>query len=177
MSWRNVASNCRGFESTIYQFMFVTGDLKDPTNRTFAGGVAMNIENKRNRKIDNMDRVTHFEIYTDHPEAVQPFYRDVFGWKFQKFEGGPIEYWLVTTGDDKHPGINGGMTRPRKGQRPGTLDTVAVKSLDQTIKKIEQRGGKICLPKMVIPKIGWLAYAEDPAGNVFGIIEPNTDAK
>jgi len=59
-----------------------------------------------------MNRVTHFEIYTNDPQAVQPFYQDVFGWKFNKFEGGPIEYWLVTTGDDKEPGINGGMTRP-----------------------------------------------------------------
>jgi predicted enzyme related to lactoylglutathione lyase len=69
------------------------------------------------------------------------------------------------------------MTRPREGQSPGTLNTVAVELLDQSIKKIEQHGGKICVPKMAIPKIGWLAYAEDPAGNVFGIIEPNTDAK
>ena len=46
-----------------------------------------------------MNRITHFEIYTQHPQAVQPFYQDVFGWKFNKFEGGPIEYWLVTTGD------------------------------------------------------------------------------
>ena len=47
-----------------------------------------------------MNRITHFEIYTHDPQAVQPFYQDVFGWKFNKFEGGPIEYWLVTTGDD-----------------------------------------------------------------------------
>ena len=99
-----------------------------------------------------MNRVTHFEIYTDDPQAVQPFYQDVFGWKFNKFEGGPIEYWLVTTGDDKEPGINGGMTRPRQGQSTGTLNTVAVKSLDQTMKKLEQRGGKICVPKMAIPR-------------------------
>src|SRR6266404_9916353 len=95
-----------------------------------------------------MNRVTHFEFYTDNPEAVQPFYRNIFGWKFQKFEGGPIEYWLVTTGDDKEPGINGGMTKPREGQSPGTINTVAVKSLDQTISKIEQRGVKFCVPKI-----------------------------
>ena len=124
-----------------------------------------------------MNRVTHFEIYTDNPEAVLPFYRDVFGWKFQKFEGGPMEYWLVTTGDDNEPGINGGMTRTREGQNPGTINTVAVASLDQSIKEIEQHGGKICVPKMAIPKIGWLAYAEDPTGNVFGIIEPDAKAK
>ena len=124
-----------------------------------------------------MNRVTHFEIYTDKPESVQPFYQNVFGWKFRKFEGGPMEYWLVTTGDDTNPGINGGVTRPREGQNAGTLNTIAVESLDRTIDKIEQRGGRICVPKMAIPTVGWLAYAEDPAGNIFGIIEPNTEAK
>jgi predicted enzyme related to lactoylglutathione lyase len=68
------------------------------------------------------------------------------------------------------------MTRPREGQRSGTLNTIAVESLEGTIKKIEQRGGRICVPKMAIPKIGWLAYAEDPAGNAFGIIEPDAKA-
>jgi hypothetical protein len=129
---------------------------------------------ERKKKENKMNRVTHFEIYSEDPEAVQPFYRDVFGWKFHKFEGGPSEYWLVTTGDDKEPGINGGMTRPREGQSAGTLNTVAVKSLDQTMKKLEQRGGKMSVPKMAIPTVGWLAYAADPAGNVFGIIEPDS---
>jgi uncharacterized protein len=124
-----------------------------------------------------MNRVTHFEIYTADPKALQPFYEQVFGWKFNKFEGGPIEYWLINTGDEKDPGINGGITRPREGQSPGTLNTVALESLGETINKIEQRGGKICVPKMAIPKIGWLAYAEDPQGNVFGIMEPDEEAK
>ena len=124
-----------------------------------------------------MDRVNHFEIYTNDPESVQPFYGEIFGWKFQKFEGGPIEYWLVTTGDDDDPGINGGITRPREGQSAGTINTIAVESLDQIMKKIEDRGGKICVPKMAIPKVGWLAYAEDPQGNVFGVIQPNSAAK
>src|SRR6266496_5192362 len=103
-----------------------------------------------------MPRVVHFEIYTDDPDAVRPFYQDVFGWKFQKF-GGPLDYWLVTTGDDKESGINGGLTRPREGQSPGTLNTIGVSSLDESIKKIEQGGGRICVPKMAIPEVGWLA--------------------
>src|SRR5258705_12879205 len=102
-----------------------------------------------------MNRVTHFEIYTNDPQAVQPFYQDVFGWKFNKFEGGPIEYWLVTTGDDKEPGINGGMIRPRERKRPGTLKNVQVKSLDQKMKKLTQRGGKNFVPKIGNPKDGW----------------------
>ena len=121
-----------------------------------------------------MQRVIHFEIYTDNPETVCLFYQDVFGWKFQKFEGGPLEYWLVATGDDKEPGINGGLARPRPGQHPGTINTIAVPSLEQSIEKIEKSGGRICVPKMEIPNVGLLAYAEDPGGNVFGIIQPTS---
>src|SRR3954470_11684979 len=103
-----------------------------------------------------MQRVIHFEIYTRDPEAVCPFYQDVFGWKFKKFEGGPVEYWLVTTGDEKEPGINGGLARPRPGQTPGTINTIAVSSLAETIANIEKGGGNICVPKMAIPAVGWL---------------------
>ena len=84
---------------------------------------------------------------------------------------------MVTTGDDKDPGINGGMLRPREGQSPGTINTIAVASLEETIGKIKQQGGTICVPKMAIPKIGWLAYAEDPQGTVFGLMQPDENAK
>jgi predicted enzyme related to lactoylglutathione lyase len=110
-----------------------------------------------------MQRPVHFEIYTSDPEAVRPFYQDVFGWTFKKFEGGSIEYWLVTTGADDEPGVNGGLLRPREGQSSGTINTIAVSSLDEAIQKIERSGGSVCVPKMAIPKIGWLAYAQDPA--------------
>jgi uncharacterized protein len=124
-----------------------------------------------------MNRVIHFEIYTDDPETVRPFYESVFGWEIQKWEGGSVEYWTVTTGGEAEPGINGGLLRPRPGQSPGTLNTVAVQAIDPALEKIQQQGGKICVPKMAIPTIGWLAYAEDPAGNVFGVLEPDADAK
>jgi predicted enzyme related to lactoylglutathione lyase len=45
------------------------------------------------------------------------------------------------------------------------------------MRKLEQHGGKICVPKMAIPKVGWLAYATDPEGNAFGIIEPDAAAE
>jgi len=123
-----------------------------------------------------MPRVIHFEMYTDDPEKARKFYQEVFGWQFNKWNG-PQEYWLVTTGEEGEPGINGGMMRPRPGQSPGTINTIGVPSLDQVIKKIEHQGGTICVPKMAIPGVGWLAYAEDPTGNVFGVLEPDTNAK
>ena len=57
-----------------------------------------------------MPRVIHFEIPADNPDRAVRFYSDVFGWQFNKWEG-PVEYWLITTGADGQPGINGGMLR------------------------------------------------------------------
>ena len=67
-------------------------------------------------------------------------------------------------------------SRVRAKGKAQDVNTIAVESLDRTINKIEQRRGRICVPKMAIRKsVGRLRG--DPAGNVFGIIEPDADAK
>ena len=55
-----------------------------------------------------MNRFTHFEFATHDCEKTAAFYRAVFGWKVEKWEG-PVDYWMVTTGDEKTLGINGGL--------------------------------------------------------------------
>jgi predicted enzyme related to lactoylglutathione lyase len=67
--------------------------------------------------------------------------------------------------------------RSREGQTAGTLNTIAIPSLDATLNKIEQQGRSICVPKMANLGVGWPAYAENPAGNVFGIMESDTNTK
>ena len=62
-----------------------------------------------------MPRIVHFDIPSDNPERAQKFYSQVFGWKFDKWNG-PMEYWMVNTGDDKQPGINGGLGKRMPGQ-------------------------------------------------------------
>ena len=72
-------------------------------------------------------------------------------------------YWLVTTGPDGTPGINGGIF-VRKGTRRPCQHTVDVPSIDEFISKIEASGGTIVLPKHAIPGVGWHAYAKDTEG-------------
>ena len=91
-----------------------------------------------------MSRVTHFEIPADDPERAIRFYSDVFGWKFQKWDG-PMEYWLVETGTGK-AGIDGGMMR-RQNPDASVVNTIEVDSLDAAIRAVEQKGGKIVIPK------------------------------
>jgi uncharacterized protein len=121
-----------------------------------------------------MPRVVHFEFPADDPERASRFYGDVFGWKFQKWDG-PMEYWLISTGDGE-PGIDGGMMR-RQDPQSAICNTVGVRSLDETVAKIEARGGRTVAPRMPIQGIGWVAYCQDPEGNVFGVLEPDEGAR
>lgn len=129
-----------------------------------------------------MSRVIHFELYADDPERVIRFYTAVFGWEFSKWAG-PMDYWMIKTGPDSEPGINGGLTR-RQG--PGPLDlqgvnayvcTVRVPSVDESTAKITANGGQIAMPKMPIPGIGWLAYGKDTEGNLFGVMTSDHSAQ
>jgi len=119
-----------------------------------------------------MPRVVHFEVPVDNPERASKFYSTVFGWSVEKWEG-PQEYWLVKTGEDNEPGINGGFMR-RCDETEAAFsgaNTIQVASVDEYVAKITEHGGKITLPKMEVPGVGYLAYFQDPEGNMFGIME------
>jgi predicted enzyme related to lactoylglutathione lyase len=120
-------------------------------------------------------RVIHFEIPADDPQRAVDFYTRVFDWTFQKWAG-PQDYWLVTTGASQEPGINGGLL---KRQHPGmsTVNTVQVTNLDQTVAQIEKAGGHTVVPRMAIPGVGHLAYCSDTENNVFGVMQPDAEAK
>ena len=122
-----------------------------------------------------MPRPIHFEIPADNPDRLVGFYSSVFGWTFTKWEG-PTPYWLITTGPNEEPGINGGML-PRQHPGQPCVNTVGVANLDETIASLGQHGGTIAVPKMAVPGIGWLAYATDPDGNMFGMMQMDPAAK
>ncbi len=122
-----------------------------------------------------MNRVVHFELGVINPERAIKFYRLAFGWTIQKYDG-PMDYWLVTTGDPKEPGINGGLVISKDAQ-PRTVNAIAVDHIDESIKKIEQAGGKVVVAKTAIPGVGWLVYFSDPEGNLLGLHEYDSSAQ
>ncbi len=129
-----------------------------------------------------MPRPIHFEIHADNPDRAAKFYSTVLGWSFTKWDG-PMPYWLVTTGADGTPGINGGM-HPRMGPAPvegqaviAFVCTVDVPSVDDHVARAVAAGGVVAVPKMAIPGIGWLAFAKDTEGNIFGMMQSDPGAK
>ncbi len=123
-----------------------------------------------------MPRIVHFDIVAGDPERAMKFYKEAFGWSFDKWGGGSMDYWLVTTGMTDKPGINGGLSKGevKKGSTVSTLD---VPLLEESIKKVEKAGGKITRQKMAIPGVGWIAYFEDTEGNEFGMMQSDMNAK
>jgi predicted enzyme related to lactoylglutathione lyase len=122
-----------------------------------------------------MHRVVHFELSGENPEKIAKFYKDAFGWQVTKWDG-PAEYWLVSTGPEGEPGINGGILKCKDGTSR-TVNTISVASVDEAVKKVEALGGKVAMEKMTIPGVGYQAYCLDPEGLLFGVHQFDKSAK
>ena len=122
-----------------------------------------------------MSRVVHFEIPMDNPERAIGFYQSIFGWEIDKWDG-PEDYWLVKTGEEGKAGINGGLMR-RQQLDQGVCNTIGVGSVDEYAQKVEGAGGQVVVPRMAIPRVGYLIYCQDTEGNVFGLFETDETAQ
>ncbi len=129
-----------------------------------------------------MPRPIHFEIHAGDPQRAIGFYSQLFGWTFTKWES-PMDYWLIKTGEPGTVGIDGGLM-PRQGEAPKPMQavkafvcTVDVPDLAATLKRVAELGGKVVVPTMPIPTVGWLAYAIDTETNVFGMMQMDPAAK
>jgi hypothetical protein len=126
-----------------------------------------------------MPRPTHFEIHAEQPERAISYYTKLFGWEFTLWPG-PMPYWLIKTGEGT-PGINGGLVPRRGGVTPDApviayVCTMDVTDLDAMMARSASLGGQVALAKMAIPGMGWLAYAKDTEGNIFGMMQADPKA-
>ncbi len=121
-----------------------------------------------------MPRVGHFSIMSEQPEKTIQFCTKVFGWKFDKWNG-PMEYWLITTGDPSQPGIDGGLSRGKPVDQ--VVLTVTSVQMDAVLKAAVDTGGAVVQPKGAIPGVGWYAEVRTPDGNRFGLMESDPAAR
>lgn len=136
-----------------------------------------------------MSRVVHFEIQASDVEMISKFYSDVFGWQINEWILPGVEmtdenrYWLIGTGKDDAPGIDGGMLirqgdKPAEGQPVnGYVCIIDTPSIDTTLEKVRKAGGQVTVKKMPVTGMGWAAYCIDPDGNIFGLMEEDQNAK
>ncbi|MGX4583071.1 VOC family protein [Paenibacillus chitinolyticus] len=131
-----------------------------------------------------MGRLVHFEIHVDDMERAKKFYGEVFGWTFEDWSDyAGMPYFGAMTGNANEPGINGALMQ-RQGPPPnpdqplnGYVCTLGVEDYDSTEEKILNHGGKLALPKYALPGMAWQGYYIDTEGNIFGIHQPDKNAK
>jgi predicted enzyme related to lactoylglutathione lyase len=133
------------------------------------------------------DSVVHFEMPAKDKKRVSDFYSNVFGWKMNILGPEMGNYVLAHTADTDEnnmvttPGtINGGFFdyKDEEGFNIPHL-VISVDNLEESMKKVEEAGGKI-LEGMSdqgkiddIPGIGRYVSFVDSEGNRVGMLQPN----
>lgn len=102
--------------------------------------------------------IVYFEVAGPDGHKLKEFYATVFGWKIDAHS----TIAAVSTG-----GIKGGIRQdpPEKIFYLGVPDIVAA------LKQIEAAGGKMVIPRTVVPGVVTFALFTDPAGNRMGLAE------
>ena len=110
--------------------------------------------------------VNWFEIPVSDLNRAKGFYEAVLGIELSLNESGPMKMaWFPMT--ISAPGAAGTLAQG-EGYIPsknGSLVYLHVDSIDETLKKIEDKGGKTLLPKTPIGEHGKIAHFEDSEGN------------
>jgi hypothetical protein len=118
-----------------------------------------------------------FAIHVDDVDRARAFYESVLGWKFEAW--GPPGFFLIHTGDEGSPGIQGLMhlrQEPRTGTGLNGIEaTFSVDDVDVVAAAVEANGGQIILAKSVISAVGALVRFLDPEGNDVGVMKYETE--
>lgn len=109
--------------------------------------------------------VVHFDIIGPQAEALQAFYRDLFGWELNVLPD--MGYALVDTMGGS--GIRGGIGASR-GDAGHVTFYVASDDLQATLNKAEALGGRITEPVVTLSGMVTLAMFADPEGHEVGVL-------
>lgn len=115
--------------------------------------------------------ITHIDIPADDLDRAKGFYRGLFGWSINEvpgYEGYPM--WQapnkISGGGLASREMAGGLKAPRS--------YVEVDSIDDTLAKVTELGGKVTTEKAPISPTSWWAAFQDTEGNEMGLYEGTT---
>lgn len=114
-----------------------------------------------------------FAVHVDDTDRAAAFYEKVFGWVFEPW--GPPGFYLIYTGDEASPGVQGLMHKrhePRSGSGLNGLEcTFAVDDVDAVKERVIANGGTITMDNAPIPTVGVLIRFLDTEGNEIGAMK------
>jgi len=109
-----------------------------------------------------------FAIHVDDVKRARRFYETVFGWTFEPW--GPPDFYLIHTGTEEKPGIQGLMHKRMEPSTGGGLNgfecTFAVGDVEAVARAVESAGGTVTMQPAKIPTVGTVIKFRDPEGNI-----------
>jgi predicted enzyme related to lactoylglutathione lyase len=119
------------------------------------------------------NNLASFAIHADDVHRARGFYEAVFGWVFEPW--GPPDFYLIHTGDERSPGIQG-LLHKRNAPRSGTglngfEPTFAVEDVDAIASAVVAHGGTLTFGPSEIPTVGTLIRFLDTEGNDVGAMK------
>ncbi len=104
------------------------------------------------------------ELATNDMDASADFYRQLFGWNIEPWEGSERPYMIIQVGEKG----NGGIRPAQDGEPPNWAAYFATEDIDAAAAKVEELGGTKLMEPMDIG-IAKVLPAADPQGAMFAI--------
>lgn len=109
--------------------------------------------------------VVRWQILSPDPEKSSRFYEKLFSWKSS--QANALGYRELSPGDPKS--IDGGVWPAPEAPHSFVQLFVEVTDVDASIRKAEQLGATVLVPKSVLPEGDVMAVLKDPMGLSFAI--------
>jgi predicted enzyme related to lactoylglutathione lyase len=109
-------------------------------------------------------QLVHFELPAADAGRAKEFWKSLFGWKFQAYDG-PVEYHML---EGNEPG--GAIYPDPDTAGSGPIVYFGTSDIDASVSKARELGGS-AEDKQPIPGIGWFARCVDTEGNKFSLFQ------
>ena len=117
--------------------------------------------------------VVHFEVIGRHPEKLQGYYSDLFGWEIDR-PIGPMSYGIVQREGNVNAegvGIGGGVGGGMDGYDGHVTFYVEVPDVEAGLAKAESLGGSRVMGPDEVPGGPVIGQFKDPEGHTIGLVQ------
>ena len=109
------------------------------------------------------------ELATTNSVAAKSFYSQLLGWEMKSCEMDGVEYSEIIAAGRPVGGIHQ-MGAEFGGAPSHWMAYVAVDDVDASARRVEELGGKVCVPPNDIPGVGRFCVINDPTGATLSLI-------
>lgn len=107
------------------------------------------------------------DLLTTDVEGAKKFYGELFGWKYQSWDGAGMPYTMFGASEIPAGGVSNLPQEARDmGAPPHWLMSVHVPNADEAATKTQAAGGMVLAGPMDIPTVGRMSILRDPQGGV-----------